>query len=343
MKKFDPDQVGLLGSLFGFPYSLEDADLIVLPVPWEVTVSYGSGTSLGPQSILEASAQLDFSMYSFKKPWKFKTAMEPVSEATLAKSNKLREISEQIIRDLELGRQIQDNSLYEMINSGCREMVDEVYESSGRILDSGKVCAVLGGDHSTPLGLIEALAERHAFGILQVDAHMDLRESYEGFKYSHASIMYNALQLEGVQSLMQVGIRDFSQSEREFASNCDKPVQVFYDDHVKEGMLIGDSWSDWVSSIIAMLPEKVYVSFDIDGLEPSLCPNTGTPVPGGLSFEQANFLLLKLARSGRKIIGFDLCEVAPGKTNWDANVGARILYRLCTYTGLSHGKITTSI
>jgi agmatinase len=185
---------------------------------------------------------------------------------------------------------------------------------------------------------MKALSEKHAFGILQIDAHMDLRKDYEGFTFSHASIMRNAIQLDGVQSIVQVGIRDYCEEEETFIRACDKPIQSFYDDNIKEGLMIGDDWTDWVHSIIALLPEKVYISFDIDGLQPGLCPGTGTPVPGGLSFEQASFLIRKVAQSGRRIIGFDLCEVAPGA--WDGNVAARMLYRLITYTGVSHRAIT---
>ena len=117
--------------------------------------------------------------------------------------------------------------------------------------------------------------------------------------------------------------------ERSFALIlADKRITTFFDRDIKQQQYEGKTWAGICDSIIALLPEKVYLSFDIDGLDPKLCPNTGTPVPGGLELEQTLYLVEKLVQSGRKIIGFDLNEVAPGNDEWDANVGARLLYRL---------------
>jgi agmatinase len=114
-------------------------------------------------------------------------------------------------------------------------------------------------------------------------------------------------------------------------------VHVFYDEVLSKERLEGKLWAEQVKDVIETLPENLYISFDIDGLDPSLCPNTGTPVPGGLKFQEAIYLIDRIIRSGRKIIGFDLCEV--GNDSWDANVGARILYRLGIYTGISNDLI----
>lgn len=337
MSEFDPSEVGIKGSLFGFPYQQEEAELIIVPMPWDVTVSYGAGTAQAPQAILEASAQLDFEIYGIRKPWTYPTAI--IENTILTERNtQNRPIAKAVIDELEQGNEVDPDQL-RRVNQACQEMFLQGHGLAMNWLNKGKKVAFLGGDHSTPLGLMKALSERREFGILQIDAHMDLRKAYEGFEFSHASIMYNAIRIEGIQSITQVGIRDFCEAEDAFIKQSDKPIHVFYDDQVKGAMMKGQTWNDWVQQIIATLPEKVYISFDIDGLQPCLCPGTGTPVPGGLTFEEADFLLRAVVKSGREIIGFDLSEVSPGEGEWDANVGARILYRLCTYLGVSSGLL----
>ena len=207
-------------------------------------------------------------------------------------------------------------------------------QTSSHFLHQSSIVGVVGGDHSSPLGLIEALSEiHHSFGILHIDAHADLRLSYEGIQYSHASIMNNALKCSGVKKLVQVAVRDVSSPEIALAQE-DSRIVMFSDNHLKENEFQGVSWHQQCLIIVNALPEKVYISFDIDGLMPDLCPNTGTPVAGGLSYNQAVYLLHVLKRSGRQIIGFDLCEVSPGaESDWDANVGARILYKLAVLAG----------
>jgi agmatinase len=183
---------------------------------------------------------------------------------------------------------------------------------------------------------MQALAEKNpSFGILHIDAHADLRQAYEGFEYSHASIMFNAIKLPQISHLVQVGIRDYCEAEVNLITN-EPRIYTFFDREIKHSQFEGKSWSAICDSIIETLPEKVYLSFDIDGLDPKLCPNTGTPVPGGLELEQSIFLVEKLVKSGRTIIGFDLNEVAPGNNEWDANVGARLLYRLANMCLISN-------
>lgn len=209
-----------------------------------------------------------------------------------------------------------------------------------QLLKEGKAVAVLGGDHSTPLGFIQALCEQvDRFGILQIDAHADLRRAYEGFTYSHASIMYNALKMPGVSRLVQLGVRDFCEEEKNNIQRGVGRIVPFYDEDIKAALFEGKSWDKLCAEIIKQLPANVYISFDVDGLDPKLCPNTGTPVAGGFEYQQMVYLLKKIVLSGRRIIGFDLCEVAPGKDDWDANVGARILFQLCHWTAVSQGKL----
>jgi agmatinase len=207
-----------------------------------------------------------------------------------------------------------------------------VYDQTKVLLQKDKLVAVLGGDHSVPLGFMKAIAEKHGeFGILQIDAHCDLREAYEGFNYSHASIMYNALEeIPNIQRLVQVGVRDYSGDEWDYIRNSNYRVITYFDKEIKTRQFEGDTWRHIAEEIVSKLPEKVYISFDIDGLDRKLCPHTGTPVPGGFEAEEVFFLMKKIVESGRRIIGFDLCEVGINSDNdWNANVGARVLLKLC--------------
>ena len=219
------------------------------------------------------------------------------------------------------------------VNSGSEEMNQKVYEQTTEWLNRGKLVGLVGGDHSTPLGFIKALGERYEeFGVLHIDAHADLREAYEGFTYSHASIMYNVLnEVESVKKIVQVGVRDYCDDEVALVAGSEGRVVQFDDWRLAAERFEGTTWAEQCRKIVELLPEKVYVSFDIDGLSAELCPGTGTPVAGGLSFHQAVYLLDSVLRSGRRIIGFDLVEVAPkgNDDEWDANVGARMLYKLC--------------
>ncbi|MEQ9425916.1 MAG: agmatinase family protein [Cyclobacteriaceae bacterium] len=344
MVDFDPNGVGKNGSLFGLPYSADEADIVILPVPWDVTVSYTSGTAKGPNAILTASPQIDYSIPGIKDPWRLGIHMLSVSDLIKLKSGQLRTESREYIEWLENNEgndPIYFEQIRKKVNHASEELNAFVKTQAKNYLNKGKIVATLGGDHSTPLGLIEALSEvNDNFGILQIDAHMDLREAYEGFEFSHASIMYNSLKYNNITKLVQVAIRDFCDAETELVTSSKERVKVFYDQEIKEGEYTGKNWSAFVDEIIKNLPQQVYISFDIDGLNPVLCPETGTPVPGGLSYNQATYLIKKVAQSGRKIIGFDLSEVAPDDNEWNANVGARMLYQLCVYCGVSQGRLS---
>ena len=229
-----------------------------------------------------------------------------------------------------------------LINRRCQELNSKTKDKCDELINAGKIVGIVGGDHGTPLGLVQSLTSKYeSIGILQIDAHMDLRNAYEGFEFSHASIMRNCMKSNVITSLVQVGIRDYCQEELSFCKH-DHRISVYFDQKIKEALDRGASWSEQCDRIIDQLPEHVYVSFDIDGLDPKLCPGTGTPVPGGPEFWQVVLLLQRLATNGKHIIGFDLCEVAPVQNDreWNANVGARILYQLTTWTAVSHGLLT---
>ncbi|WP_201743881.1 agmatinase family protein [Hymenobacter busanensis] len=342
---FDPNAVGdTSGGLFGLPFTPEEAQVVVVPVPWEVTVSYRAGTAQGPAAIHEASAQVDLYDPDLPDAWKLGLAMEDVDTEWEAESSRLRKLAEQYIGWLEDGKPSKGAANLQTVPAKVTEsgkaLLEWLKQKTGAYLDAGKGVVLLGGDHSTPLGYMHALAERHEeFGILQIDAHCDLRIAYEGFEYSHASIMYNALQLPQVKKLVQVGIRDLCQQEADLIAQSGGRVVMFHHRFLREEQFAKKSWKKVCGKIIAQLPQKVYLSFDIDGLDPKLCPGTGTPVPGGLEFEEALYLIRAVVRSGRQIIGCDLNEVAPGDTDWNGNVGARLLYQMANWMAVSQGRL----
>ncbi len=335
IQNFDPSQPGLAdASIFGLPFTSEESEIVVVAVPWEVTVSYGGGASEGPNAILEASYQVDLLHQDFPDLWKLGIYLDEGPSHWKANSDLYKKKAAPLIEALENGARIADDqelqAALDAINATSDQLKDEVKERVLSWLEKGKKVILLGGDHSTPLGYYEALGTTYPnFGILHFDAHMDLRIAYEGFTYSHASIMYNATRLPQVSRLVQVGIRDFCEQELKVAQSSPDTIKVFTDADLKRGQFEGKTWKEQVDKIISLLPEHVAVSFDIDVLQQWYCPNTGTPVPGGLSYEQAIYALNRLAQSEKKIIGIDLVEVAPGDDEWDGNVGARLLFHLC--------------
>ena len=346
INSFDPSQPGLADqSIFGLPFTAEESEIIIIPVPWEVTVSYGAGASEGPEAILEASFQVDLHHQEFPELWKLGMFLD-LNEQTAKWSEdsaNYKGLAQNIIDALESGEEIKNHpelqSDLEAINQVCGEMNAQLRERVLYWANQGKKVVLLGGDHSTPLGYYQALAVQHDdFGILHLDAHMDLRNAYEGFTYSHASIMFNALKIPQISKIVQVGIRDFCKQEVETVFEHGNRINVHTDMDLKAETFKGITWEQQCDQIIASLPQKVTISFDIDGMYPWYCPNTGTPVPGGFSFEQATYLFSKLADSGKEIIGFDLVEVAPGDNDdWDGNVGARMLYHMCGVLAKNNG------
>jgi len=343
IQNFDPNGVGLAnGRFIGLPFDEEDAEIILLSIPWDVTVSYADGTALGPQNILNASTQLDLYDPLVPDAWKMGIFMAHPEKTWLKKNEKLRQKSIEYIDFLEDGGDPENdaryNKLLDEINQGCAALKTYVYEQSKKYLSQGKLVGLVGGEHSVPLGYLEALAELHPdFGILQIDAHTDLRKAYEGFKYSHASIFYNASKIKAISKIVQVGIRDFCEEELDVVRRSTGRIKVFFDHDIQKKLFKGSTYHQICIEILQQLPQQVYISFDIDGLDPANCPNTGTPVPGGLSFNQAIYLINLIVESGRTIIGFDLCEVN-GKNEWDGSVGARLLYRLSNLMGKSNGR-----
>lgn len=332
MTHFDPDAAAdPEGGIFGLPHTVEDALAVVVPVPFEATVSSGTGTVDGPTAVREASLQVDLFDVRTGRPYERGIAMLDHPEEVAAWSEEARRLAAPVI---EMGGTHGRSDLEAQlghVNALSERMNDWVYERCRELLDAGKVPFVLGGDHSVPFGAFRAYAERHpGFGVLHVDAHYDLREAYEGFTWSHASIMWNALErLPDLARIVHVGIRDLGEREHEYSRRSERSVG-FLDADLATRRFEGATWDALCREIVAELPDEVYVSFDIDGLDPALCPGTGTPVPGGLSFNEALHLLRVVRASGRRLIGADLCEVAPAAHDGglNANAGARLLYSL---------------
>jgi agmatinase len=313
----------LTKNIFDVDVNKSSATVHLLPVPWDVTTSYGKGTRFGPEIMFKASCQVDLFDYELKNAFEAGYFMKPIPKQLLQWNRK----AQAAIKNKKL------------VNKYCAQMVEWVYQNSQSILDEGKILGVIGGDHSVPEGAIKALSHKFSgdFSILHIDAHADLRHSYQGFKHSHASIMNNVMSADWApKKLVQIGIRDFCEEEYDFI-NSHQRIKTFFDFELKAKKLSGTPFSELCDEIIAELSEKVYVSFDIDGMEPIYCPNTGTPVAGGFNFDEIVFLFSKLLKAKKKLIGFDLVEVSSGPkglksvNEWDANVGARMLFKLCGY------------
>lgn len=329
---FDPDSPATGDTLFGLPHTVEEAAVVVIPVPFEATTSYRRGTAGGPEAVRAASGQVDLHDSETGEPWRAGVAMEPLDPRIAAWDGAASADARAVFAaggldpddpDPEIAaRCARVDALSEQVNALVRERTEAVFAR-------GAIPAILGGDHSVPFGALEAAAARHpGLGILHVDAHADLRRAYEGFTWSHASIFYNVMtRIDGIGALTQVAVRDLGRAETAMAE-ADPRIAQWLDTRV--GWLVegGEPWGRIAHRIVQTLPERVWVSFDIDGLDPTLCPSTGTPVPGGLSWRETLALLRVLGESGRRIVGFDLCEVAPGDDEWDAAVGARLLYKL---------------
>lgn len=328
MTSFDPNAAASSDSgVFGLPHAEADAAVVLVPVPFAATVSYGGGAERGPDAILQASHQVDLYDLQFGRCYERGIHLRPADAAVLAAHERARPLAERWIAAHGSG----DPALLAAVDAAGDLVNEHVYRSVAGILRAGRIPGVVGGDHSVPFGAIRAVAEVHPdLGVLHFDAHADLRVAYEGFRWSHASIMDNVLRLvPGVRRLVQVGIRDFCEQELLAIQGSGGRVVTHFDLDWQRRRFRGASYDSLCQQAIEALPRDVYVSFDIDGLDPALCPHTGTPVPGGLAFAEAVHLLTAVVESGRRIVGFDLVEVAPGEDEWDANVGARLLYKLC--------------
>ncbi len=324
-------------SLFGQNPSYENAQLILLAVPWSVTASFGGGAEKGPELIASASSQMDFFSIEGDDVRNKGIYFQKAEQWVYDLNQKTREEALPIIQLEEKAPGSFPPALIDKVNVACTQMRDWVFQESQNIHENGKLFGLVGGDHSVSEGAIQYFSKAYKgdFGLLHIDAHADLRKAYQGFKHSHASVMYNIMDRSNGEPiptvLTQVGVRDYSKEEF-LLIQANSNIHTFFDSQIKSQLFEGQTWQSIVEKIVETLPEQVYISLDVDGLQPHLFPHTGTPVPGGLSFEQTCYLLLKLKQSGKKLIGFDFVEVAgPSSKSYllDGQNAARLLYKLC--------------
>ena len=308
--------------IYGLPFTPEESRVVVVPVPFEATTSYGGGTAGGPAAVFEASKQVDLFDRETGRPYEAGIAMLDIPKMIVRWNAQAKKLGRRHVKK---------------VNAISERVSEWVYDTTSALLDAGKMPVTLGGDHSVSFGAIQAYAERHpGLGILHLDAHADLRDSYEGFTWSHASIFHCVMtRLDRVARLVQVGVRDLGRAESAMIEASRGRIVTFFDADVAARQEQGTPFASIADAIVSELPDDVYLSWDIDGLDPTLCPGTGTPVPGGLSWNEAIGLLRALVRAKKRIVGLDLCEVAPGATEWDANVGARLLYKMIGFALLT--------
>ncbi len=342
LKKYDPNVAAPADAgIYGLPFTYDESAVIYIPVPWAATTSYGKGTEFGPEAIFDASFQMDLFDRDVERP-------DLAGLYFLTPDPKISELHDQAkawaqpIKDAGSGETDDLRPLLESVNQASHQINTWVENQTRRVLNDQKIPFLIGGDHSCPFGAFVAATQTQGnFGILHFDAHSDTRKSYMGFQHSHASIMNNAAQLPQVTHITQVGIRDYCQEEFDEITRKNGKFSVFFDADLQERKAVGHPFLQTAKEIVATLPQTVWISFDIDGLDPRFCPHTGTPVPGGLDFFEALTVIKVLAQSGRRIIGADVVEVAPrldtnerpapilqAADEWDANVGMRLIYKM---------------
>jgi agmatinase len=268
----------------------ETARVVIWPVSYEGTVSYGTGTGQGAMAIVDASRN-----------------MELYEEETAAEVYKIG------IHTLEEFRSLPTPDT----------MMDALYRRTGELLNTDKFICMIGGEHSVSAPVIKAHAAKyHDLSVLQIDAHADLRDTYDGTPHSHASIMARVVKDLHIPSV-QVGIRSISGDEaRSLASGL--PTKIFW---AKD--IVGRT--DWINSAIENLTENVYLTIDIDGLDPSLVPTTGTPEPGGLGWYETLALIRRVAEK-RRIVGMDLVEFSKtDASDAPAFLCAKLIYKCLAY------------
>jgi agmatinase len=335
---FDPEGTfSKDSSIFGMPQN-KAAKLHLLPAAWEPTTSFKKGTVNGPKALFEATKQMDLYHPYFKKIYEKGIYWnDGLLEITEILNNSATSYAEKVIKDIESCKGSKTSDL-NFANISSDKFNNLIYQMSSEAINKNQVVGLVGGDHSCPFGLIKALNENYkeenSFAIVHIDAHFDFREAYQGFQHSHASIMHNVkTKIGNPPQIFQLGIRDFCESELKFAN---ENATYLLDQEMQTKLFSGKSFNQILESLFNELPENIYISFDIDGLSPEYCPNTGTPVPGGLSYNQATHMVEWLHGKGHKLIGFDLVEISPDtKQNpgegLDEVIGSRILYALSCF------------
>lgn len=275
--------------------SFESSRIVVLPAPYEHTVSYGGGTKRGPAALIKASQYVEFYDEELDR--------ELCNEVGIA-----------TVAPLQFDRK-KDAAALEII-----------YDSVRSLLHAGKFVVTLGGEHTISQAPIKAHLERYPeLSVIQFDAHSDLRDSYLGSKFSHASVMARVAEFMDPRRIVQVGIRAQCIEESRFIR--EKGVATFYAHDIRSR----NNETSWHDDVLSRLGENVYITFDVDGLDPSIMPSTGTPEPNGLYWSETMHLLRKIGEQ-RRIIGCDVVELAPvkGMTHPDLTA-AKLVYKMMNY------------
>lgn len=331
------------GNYFGMPVEADDAALVLISAPWDATTARRGGSSYAPDAIIEASRKIDFYEPTAPYSWRKGIATLPIDYSIQDLSHRLRSDAQRVVKLYEeVGPEGLDNIIYSRrlrhVNEGSEAVNANIYAQSQQWLERNKIVGLVGGDQSSAYGLMRAVAEKYeGVGILHIDSKSDLKEAYQGFEHSHASVMHNVLRdMPGIGRLVAVGVREFSPEEWERAE-ADERIAFFTGQYIWSSHFEGKVWSVICDEIIAQLPEKVYVSLDIDGLTIECAPHNGTLIPGGLRFPEVVYLLSRLVASGREIVGFDLTEVVPDMDDkTDAEIAARMLFKLCSIALKNH-------
>jgi len=272
------------------------ARFVIVPVPYEKTTTYRKGTANGPAALLEAACQVEL--------FDEETRTEPLGHGVA------------------LLEPVSCNAMPDVLATRLAEVVQPH-------LAAGRVVGCLGGEHSISLGPIREAARLHeGLGVLQIDAHPDLRDTYEGTPYGHGCVMRRVLESAPVGRIVPVGLRAVSDEDDAVLQREKERVRPFY-----AHALARRPAAEWIPEIVAALPQKVYLSFDLDGLDPSIIPGTGTPEPGGLSWWDTLALLREVIRQ-RDLVGFDIVELLPevsaGVSDFAA---AKLLFKILAYAG----------
>ncbi len=332
MKDFNPCNMYFSeeASIFGLPVTYEESRLLLLAVPWDLTCSFRTGTSEAPRKIYDMSFQIDLYDRDYPEEWKKGIFYDDaLSDRLVSTTQKYFPWLEEHRKKLYYGKT--DLELIKEINRINAVVFEEIQRKIREHHDRNKKIGIIGGEHSVTYNAVKVLAETcEEFSIVQIDAHADLREAYEGLEFSHASVMFNLLRdVPAVKKIINLGLRDYSHCEAE-RIKTDK--RLFAPDFLtlRGAQFQGKTWQKIIEDFLSEIPtEHIYISFDIDGLDVPFCSGTGTPVPGGLTFAEAEFFLKSLVKAGKKIIGFDLVETASSDNN-ELNyiVATHLLYKL---------------
>jgi agmatinase len=343
---FNPDSIGVPnGNMWALPH-VDYPAVAIIGVPWNVTCSQGDNTIYGPAAVLAASPLIALDTPAFWE--KGVRYFGDIDGSLQRESEGVRHSARKVIERLGKGQSAQMSDI-DFVRAQCQSMCEFVQRQTYRHIDVGSKVLLLGGDHSTPFGAIMATHNRKKIDtILHIDAHADMYEAYEGFAYSHASIMYNVRQMLPNVRMVHLGLRDVATCEWDLLGG--KPITEMSTallspaakHTVFTGNMLGRARVEnntrlLLRDVCTALEGNVYITYDVDGLEQAWFPNTGTPVMGGLTLAEHQYLLGMLERKiddkEISLVGADLVEVAPAssdpdtwESDWNANVGMRVLY-----------------